>query len=551
MSARRLALAALLVLSAGAGLPAAHAQTGVSIVPTRRSGSVLILNRQPAISQHAQTPLTPEQTARLRQAQVLRHDGRTREARRVLDDLMRETPANALVLTEMGQLLLADGDFLGLERMARREREAQRDTLLLGHELATAYERLGNVARAAEVVSDMWIVAPAEADWIRSTLDRLYPAAPAGVTQALRGAFRARPGRSDIALALARLEWRRQDVNGMLDVLRAADRNGQRPPLRWGFAESLLRGANAADSSGALEALVDLAGDQGVDLTYRTPAARRAWAMFRSLGRETEGAKRVAEALHDLPADRWDASFVVEIARALREGGRTTDARHLMAPFDDRAALVPELAIERALADLRDGPPERAFPALEATAGASQDGLFFLAEARFFAGDIDSALAAYKRVVQQPRGPHAGAAFERIYLLEDTEPRAALPAFGRMAYAEWRGETQDALAIADSLYRSLPRGELWSHAALDLAADHEKIGEREAALGPLLAVADSMPEARLASLARQRAGEIYLALGNDAAAMHQFEECLARYPRAWNAPEVRRKLEAMRRERRL
>lgn len=528
---------------------AALAQPGVTIVRPQRE--VLILGREPALSQHVQTPLSPEQAAELRRAQGLRNEGRLREARRVLDALRKDVPAHALVLTELGQVMLADGDFLGLERLARRERDAQRDSLLLGQELALAYERLGNVPRAAEVVTEMWIAAPGEADWIRQTIERLQPADPEGVTRVLRAACQARPDRADLAYALAGLEFRQGETARMLDALRNADRGGMRPPLRWNFAEERLRNAGAVDSSAALEALVDLAGDTEMNLSYRTPAARRAWAMFQSQGRAADGARRTADALRDMPAERWDTAFLVEIARALRESGRTGDARRLMAPFEDRAALVPELAIEHALADLRDGPPERAFPALEAAAAASQEGLFYLGEARFFAGAVDSALAAYQRVVLQPRGPFAGQAFERIYLLEDTSPRAALPAFGRMAYAEWRGERKQALEIADSLYRALPRGELWSQAAIMLAAHHAALGQRQEALGPLLAVADSMPEARLASLARQRAGELYLTLGDDAAAMHQFEECLARYPRAWNAPEVRRKLEAMRRERRL
>ncbi len=33
-------------------------------------------------------------------------------------------------------------------------------------------------------------------------------------------------------------------------------------------------------------------------------------------------------------------------------------------------------------------------------------------------------------------------------------------------------------------------------------------------------------------------------------ALEQYEECLARYPKAWNAPEVRRQVEALRREHR-
>ena len=64
-----------------------------------------------------------------------------------------------------------------------------------------------------------------------------------------------------------------------------------------------------------------------------------------------------------------------------------------------------------------------------------------------------------------------------------------------------------------------------------------------AALVPLLAIADSLPGDRLAPLARERAGDAYLALGDARAARAQFEECLARYPqgveRGRGAPAAR------------
>ena len=51
---------------------------------------------------------------------------------------------------------------------------------------------------------------------------------------------------------------------------------------------------------------------------------------------------------------------------------------------------------------------------------------------------------------------------------------------------------------------------------------------------------------------RERAGDLYATrLGDDEKAIEQYEEGLARYPRAWNAPEVRRKLEALEKDRRL
>jgi hypothetical protein len=77
-------------------------------------------------------------------------------------------------------------------------------------------------------------------------------------------------------------------------------------------------------------------------------------------------------------------------------------------------------------------------------------------------------------------------------------------------------------------------------------------GDARGALDPLLAVADSLPNDRLAPLARQRAGDLCRdALHDPARAIEQYEACLTRYPGAWNAPVVRRSLEALRRERRL
>jgi hypothetical protein len=85
-----------------------------------------------------------------------------------------------------------------------------------------------------------------------------------------------------------------------------------------------------------------------------------------------------------------------------------------------------------------------------------------------------------------------------------------------------------------------------------LAAQRDAAGDAHGALAALLVVADSLPDDRLAPLARQRAGDLYLTrLKDDRAALAQYEECLARYPRAWNAPEVRRAAERLRRDRRV
>src|SRR5207247_2228277 len=153
----------------------------------------------------------------------------------------------------------------------------------------------------------------------------------------------------------------------------------------------------------------------------------------------------------------------------------------------------------------------------------------------------------YERVSKDPAGAWTGAALERLFLIEDARPHDALLALGRGAWEEWRGESRAATAIADSLYHILPHGGVWAQVALRLASLREAAGDFHGALVPLGAVADSLPEDRLAPLARQRAGDLWLdRLHDERQALTQYEECLARYPRAWNAAEVRRRLDLLR-----
>ena len=128
----------------------------------------------------------------------------------------------------------------------------------------------------------------------------------------------------------------------------------------------------------------------------------------------------------------------------------------------------------------------------------------------FFDGQSDSASTWYKRVSEDAAGAWTGAALERLFLIEDANPAAALPALGRMAWQEWRGEPRAALALAESLTRELPQGATWAQAALELSRLREGAGDARGALAPVLAIADSLPGDRIAPVARQRAGDLYL-----------------------------------------
>ncbi len=547
-----MAIGLILAAAGSVAVPGAAESQGGS---TRGGAPLFFHVPEPALGPVSQRPipeLAPEQQEQLQIARGHLHQNRPEAARGVLNRLLVQHPHHAVVLAEVARMYEARSDWRGIEALARRERTAARDSLLLVREYVLALERLGKPREAADIALEAWLAGRQGpvTNWAGSAILRLSGSSPRNVRQRVREVASEHLDRTDLVRLSARLDAKAGDHASALRLLASSDRGGSGSPLLWSFADELLSTGNGADSLAALQALLDLAAEQRRDPGYRLPAARRAWMVLQSRGLGAEGAPRVVSALKDIPPRDWGGDFLLDVARTLRASGRTREARELIEHREGTEEL-PELALERALTELRDAPSERALAALRAGAELSDEGAFRYAEALFFAGQADSALVWYERATKDPSGPFAGSALERMFLIEDAEPREALRIFGQLAYEQWRGERKRALAIADSLVRSLRRGPLWAQAALALAAEHQADGRGELALPPLLAVADSLPEDRLAPLARQRAGDVYrTALEDDAKALQQYEECLARYPKAWNAPEVRRMVEMYRRERR-
>lgn len=546
------ATAALSVIAIALGISSASAAPETSLQPRVFTFPDLIQSTptRPS-SQRPGRPLEGEQVKRLLQAQSLRESGKMDAAREILIALLAESPHQPVVLAELARTYVERQQWPAVERLARAERAATRDSVLLGRELELALERLSKLREAGQVVIEAWCAAPSEADWAQETLARLEPQDPRGFRELLRRAVEARPARVDIALCAVRRAWLRGDDAVALRILAATDATRPSTPARWGFAEELLSTGTPRDSAGAVDALIALAADRSLDPGYRLPAARRAWQVTTRRGAGHEGVVRVAQALADLPPAVWASDLLVGVVRGLREGGDVAEVRSLLDRLGDRRDSYPELKVEGALNELREGPPERVLGTLEAAAHGSIEGVFRYAEALFFAGMPDSAASMYRLVSHDPGGPYTGPALERLFLIEDAQPREALRPLGRLAYEEWRGDAKGASVLAESLYHSLPRGPLWANAALALATQRERSGDAKGALEPLLAVADSLADDRLAPVARQRAGDLYrLRLKDDAHALEQYEACLTRYPKAWNASEVRRAVETLRRERR-
>lgn len=532
------ALAMLCIVAAGT----ARAQEAVLIQGVTSPAKVR--------AQRPVEPLPPPLATRLQRAIDLRVSGLPERARDTLQALLKERPHHPAIVTEMGRADLARGDWSAVERLASAERSAARDSSLLGQELATAYERLGKPRDAFRVAIEAWTVSPVDGPWASGVVFRLAPSDARGALAALESAASPRPWRTDLAMGYARLLAVSGKPAEAARVLADTEKRTARTGLRVLFADESLRTGRPADTTAALHVLLDLTAETARRPDERMATARRAWMAVESSGREAEWAPRLALAVRDVPAERFGPDLLLALVRSLQRTGHPAEAKMLLAANPSLEQRSPELALERAMAIAREGPPARALPLLDSLARAWPSARFMLAEAQFFAGELDSAHANYDRVAAVPENEHAAEALDRMYLLEESPDSPLRPLLAQIAYERWRGATSRALALTDSLWRmQAPHGDYAARAGLMLATLRMEVGDARGALVPLLVVCDSLAEDRLAPAARQRAGEAYMALGDPKNALAQYEECLARYPRAWNSAEVRRRVERLRKER--
>ena len=500
-------------------------------------------------SQRPIAPLPPPVALRLQRGIDLRVSGLPDRARDTLQAVLRVMPHHPVIVTELGRAELARGDWAAVERLGTSERAAARDSSLLGQELAIAFERLGKPREALKVAIEAWAVNPVDGPWASSAVFRLAPTDARGALAALEAAATPRPWRTDLTLGYARLLAVSGKAIDAARVLAEAERRTGRTGVRVMFADESLRSGRPADTTAALHVLLDLTAETSRRPEERVATARRAWTVVEASGREAEWAPKLAQAVRDVPADRFGPDLLLALVRSLQRTGHPAEARLLLAANPALESRMPELTLERAMAIAREGPPARALPLLDSLAKAWPPARFMLAEAQFFAGELDSAHANYDRVAAVPADEHAADALDRMYLLEESPESLLRPVLGLIAYERWRGANARAMALADSVWKlEAPHGGYAARAGLTLASLRLEAGDAKGALAPLLVICDSLADDRLAPAARQRAGEAYTALGDPKNALAQYEECLARYPRAWNSAEVRRRVQKLRRE---
>ncbi len=176
---RRLAVALALVLGLAVGLTlgiaarAARAQAGAQPFDPHRP---LILRTQSAptgATAHEVKPLDGIEMAQVQDAARAREVGQYDLARKRLAALPAEVQHHPIVLTERARIELDSGNPNAAYTLAAFERRAQKDSLLLGHELVEACERLNRMREASVTAVEVWTAAPAEEAWAMSVITRL------------------------------------------------------------------------------------------------------------------------------------------------------------------------------------------------------------------------------------------------------------------------------------------------------------------------------------------------------------------------------------------
>jgi len=243
-----------------------------------------------ARTQRPVPPLDVAHMARLRRAADLRTGGLPAQSLDSLLALDREVPHHPWIVRELVTTQALMGDDRGVVERLRRERPVTRDSLLGSAELEGALERLGRPREAAEAALETWIVSAFDAAWARATIVHLAPLDPRGVTDAMRAACAARPGRADLALGLAWLLGRQGQAAEAVHVLEHAEPAVGRGALRRAFVDDVLAGGTPTDSAAAFEALVSVAADTACIPNARFDGARRALALASARGRPGYGA---------------------------------------------------------------------------------------------------------------------------------------------------------------------------------------------------------------------------------------------------------------------
>ena len=417
---------------------------------------------------------------------------------------------------------------------------------------------------------------------VRTAAARAADRAPREVERALLAAeIECRAGRTQAAVArLERVESATGDARRGELVSMVAERllgDTQGAALAAPLWLELARGSFAPDvRADALRRLI--APTILVDDGYGAGVAMGAREPFAVPAAELESAWR------SLPAGEDRTRVGLELLNALRSRGENALADRVASELSRTqapASLAGPMDLEAGLLALSQGHLDDAGKRLErARAQATDDDAreraeFAGAEVLFYSARSDSAQAAFDAfAIAHPRSRLANDALERSYLLEGDgeeapEQSPGLASLAQGLYAEARRQWDESAhwahraddearqgqgpvgaalgAAKDSeLTSGGARNPVRAHALLLLSRIEEARNALDAARSAALVVADSLPGDRLAPLARRRVGDLELTRGRKEAALAQYEEMLARYPRSWLAAEVRREVTQLR-----
>jgi outer membrane protein assembly factor BamD (BamD/ComL family) len=599
----KLALAAAFALALGAALacPPARAQQGTLHVT---ADSVIFERFQSlrfkdgaAEDDVDDVALPPADEIALSRAAMLLRSSRVEQAIPMLEDLWRRHPDSPHIATTTASAYLRAGRPNDALKVLDASDKAVREARARAKLAAPAVDPLA--AMRAHLLLAMgrrkdaipWMVEAAaephgEAFALQRQLLEWAETADVGPEVVAAAERRADSEPKDVSRALlaAEIECRAGKMQAALTRLARAEPQG----MAHGQLAQILGGRLAADAQGAaLAAPVWLELARGpYDPSLRAAALRR---LLNPAPVVTSGGKvrtlitpvsasDLEAAWRSLPAGEERARLGLDLLQALRARGDTAAAQRVATELSKSGApgqFSGPVDVEAGLLALGQGNLDEAGKRLERARTQSVDdearerAEFAQAEVLFYSCQFDSALVSYDRfATAHPLSPLANEALARAFLLEPDPGQAPGQAPGLAFYAEARRQWEAAATWAhqaegesfgsDRLATAMPRSDGAAPESLGLAnpvranallllsrVEEARAVPAEARLAAL-AVADSLPGDRLAPVARKRVGDLDLARGNKEAALAQYEDLLARYPRSWLAAEVRRQVTELR-----
>lgn len=530
-------------------------------------GSGVPANPQPPAAQAGEIQ---RQKRLIREAQLLIRDGKHEEAlARLSEGNLTGQHAEAAKLLR-GTCLRKLGRFGEARALYQGEidacRERGEDPTPMLVELQRASREAGDAKAAFDLCLEIDRGGAAHSEWVRDELESLIVADSAGnwVVPALRKEIRTRPEAQNLPeLLISSLLSFGKDAEA-LEEARALDRarEGRGLALLEQLRRIAQKGTEAQVVAFAEAAVAAGLGDDPAQeaLYLKASALRRAGRHREAVAAFDDAVKASPEGALARMSLKDRADVLVRDLRDFESGAAAQE--DLIAVLEktrgsERGRLLGQALVALAETRLRMGRYEdvvavcKRIEDIAADPVSREEAAFQQAEVLFYAGKIEEAQGGYERMTRDfAGGDRVNDALERLLLLSRVGEAGAVPlaALGQIAYQRRIGQHSRALEICEEASRACDGCEAAQDILREEGLSLLDLGRLEEAAARADTLAARYPDGGMAAgVLRAVADRMRERDGESEAVIRRYEDLLVRFPRSYEALEVRSLLQKLRR----